>query len=179
MARTPVGTRSQGESRAAAAAHVASRLTGVGTDRSRRDAWLSQQLGVKLRSNGLDRAATHMGDAAWPWLLVDEAKLDLGLQTAFLFFPGSGRPRPRLIAQLKATGSVRQLMVLRSRRDVVCVLLFRQGEYERLFAAVETIGEDFVWEDILHEDRRIEADTWIGLTTQIARDESLLEIPDS
>lgn len=173
MARPSVGILPQQDSRAAVAAHVASRLAGVGTDRARRDAWLGERLGVKLRSNGLDRAAGRARSATLPWLLVAESKLDLDLQTALLVFPGKGRRRPRLLNALKGTGAVRQLMVLDGRRDVICVLLFRRTERIRLRAAVQAIGEDFRWQDVLDEDRQIEASTWMAMTVQMARDEAL------
>lgn len=173
MARPSVGILPQQDSRAAVAAHVASRLAGVGTDRAGRDAWLGERLGLKLRSNGLDRASGRARSATLPWLLVEVSELDLDLQTALLVFPGRGRRRPRLLNALKATGSVRQLMVLDGRRDVICVLLFRRTERIRLRVAVQAIGEEFRWQDVLDEDRRIEANTWIEITIAMARDEAL------
>jgi hypothetical protein len=108
-----------------------------------------------------------------PWLLVDESKLELDLQRAFLTFPGNGRRRPRLISRLKATDSVRQLMVLEQRRDVICVLLFRRSERERVIREMRALKEDFHWSDVLDENRQIEASTWAALTVQMAQDEAL------
>jgi hypothetical protein len=173
MARPPVGTLPQQDSRAAVAAHVASRLAGIGTDRARRDAWLGKRLGLKLRSNGVDRAAGRAREATLPWLLVDESKLELDLQRAFLTFPGNGRRRPRLIARLKATDSVRQLMVLDRRRDVICVLLFRRSERDRVVDEVRALKEAFQWSDVVDESRELEASAWAALTVQMAQDEAL------
>jgi hypothetical protein len=175
MARTPVGTRPQAIASSAVAAHIASRLTGLGSDRAERDAWLGRELGLKLRSNGLERAALRARPALTAWVLVDERRVPLDVSTALVVFPGRGRVRPRLIAGLRSTGSVRQLIVTRSRRDVICVLLHRHGERDHLFDAVDALGEAFVWEDVVEEDRAVEADAWTALTIRFAEEEALTE----
>lgn len=173
MARPPVGTRPQPLSTAAAAAHIASRLSGIGTSRQARDSWLQGELGLKLGSNGLDRAAQRVRPGTVPWLLVDEPSLDMDLERALVVFPGEGRRRPDLIAWLRALGAARQILVTRSRRDVLCILVYRAFERERLFAAVEALEESFLWDDILEEDRRLERHMWTALAQRAAREELL------
>jgi hypothetical protein len=134
---------------------------------------LGTKLGVKLRSNGLDRAAARARRATSPWLLVDESKLGLDLRRAFLVFPGVGRRRPRLVARLKATQAVRQLMVVGEKRDIVCVLLFRRTERDRVLAEVKKVGAVFDWHDVEDEDRGLEANAWVSLTVEMAGDEAL------
>jgi hypothetical protein len=175
MTRTPVGTRPQPEAASAVAAHIASRLAGLGSARGVRDAWLRDELQVRLRSNGLDRAAARVRDAITPWLLVVERGVLEALDTAFVVFPGAGRARPGLIAALRSTQALRQLLVTRSRRDVICVLLFERQERDELFATIEELGESFVWDEILDEDRRVEVDVWVALTRRMAAREGLLE----
>jgi hypothetical protein len=175
MTRTPVGTRPQPHATSAVTAHIASRLAGMGSSRGVRDAWLRDDLGVRLRSNGLDRAAARVRHAITPWLLVDERGVSEELDTALVVFPGSGRVRPGLIAGLRSTKALRQLIVTRSRRDVICVLLFERRERDGLFATVEGLGEAFVWEEVLDEDRRVEAEVWAGITRRMAAREGLLE----
>lgn len=175
MTRTPVGTRPQPHAMSAVAAHIASRLTGLGSGRGVRDAWLRDELHVRLRSNGLDRAAARVRDAITPWLLVDERGVSDELEKALVVFPGAGRARPELIADLRSTQALRQLIVTRSRRDIICVLLFERRERNGLFSTLEGVGEAFVWEDVLAEDRRTEANAWAGLTRRMAAREGLLE----
>ncbi len=175
MTRTPVGTRTQPQAASAVAAHIASRLAGLGSARGVRDAWLRDELQVRLRSNGLDRAAARVRDAITPWLLVDERSLSGDLDKALVVFPGVGRARPGLIAALRSTQALRHLIVTRSRRDVICVLLFERRERDRLFATLEGLEEAFVWEEVLDEDRRAEVDVWVGLTKRMAEREGLLD----
>lgn len=167
----------QAQSRAALAAHIASRLAGTGSDRSARDNWLEHSLRVKLRSNGLDRAAQRSRDAIRPWLLVDEASADLVLEKAVVVFPGSGRRRPTLLDQLRRSGAIRQIIVTRSRRDIVCVAVFRAGGRDEVFEAIEALGEAFIWDDVLDEDREIESRLWTDLARRLAAQESLLLDP--
>lgn len=162
----------------ALAAYVASRLAGVGSDRRERDAWFNA-LGLALRSNGVDRAAPRLGGAARPWLLVDEPALGIGLEKALVTFPGAGRRRPRLVEALARWGVARQIVVTRSRRDVVCVLLYREKEHDALFSAIEGLGEAFISEELLEEDRGLEASTWAALARRCAADELLLNDPQS
>jgi hypothetical protein len=169
-----VGTRAQSLSAAAAAAHIASRLSGIGTSRQERDSWLKGNLGLKLRSNGLDRAAQQVRTGTMPWLLVDEPMLSLDLERALVVFPGSGSRRPKLIARLEGLGTARQILVTRSRRDVLCILVYRTFEREGLFAAAETLGEAFLWDEVLEEDRRLEGSMWTALAQRAAGEESLL-----
>ena len=173
MARTPVGTRPQPLAATAVAALIAARLAGLGSDRATRDAWLGDELGLKLRSNGIDRAAPRTRESMKPWVLVDENTIPITLHRVLVVFPGRGRARPRLVAGLRATQALRQLIVTRSRRDVICVLLHRPSERDELFAAVDALAEPFVWEDVLHEDRTPEADAWVALTVRLANEESL------
>jgi hypothetical protein len=174
MTRPPVGLGPQAASRTAVAAHVASRLAGTGSSRSSRDTWLQKDLRVKLRSNGLDRAAQRTRPAIRPWLLVDEPRLDIDLEKAMLIFPGSGVRRPTLVGQLRASGVIRQLLITRSRRDVICIAVYRSGERDQVFQAIEAFGESFIWEDVLDEDRGLERRMWAELARRLARDERLL-----
>lgn len=165
----------QPQAGSAAAAHIASRLAGIGSARGARDVWLRDELQVRLRSNGLDRAAARVREAITPWLLVDEPAVSEELEKALVVFPGAGLARPELLAALRSTEVLRQLIVTRSRRDVICVLLFERVDRDGLFAMLDGFGEAFVWEEILDEDRRPEADVWVGLTRRIAAREGLLE----
>lgn len=167
MARTPVGTRTQERSTTALAAHIATRLARVGTDRATRDAWLAA-LGTRVRSNGLDRAAARAGGAIREWVLVDEAALPIETARVVVVFPGTGRRRPRLLHALRTAGFVRQLIVTRSRRDVIAVLLFLSAERDAVFQAIEKLEQPFLWEDVLEEDREVEADAWRGLVRRAA-----------
>jgi hypothetical protein len=173
MPRPPVGTRTQGSTATALAAHIASRLCRVPSGRDARDAWLTRDLALKLRSNGLDRAASRAKPATRAWVLVDEKALPLRLEKAFVVFPGDGRRRPRLMRGVGRLGAVRQIMVTRSRRDVICVLLYAEPEREAFFAAVELLGERFLWDDVIDEDRGVEADAWVDLVRRFARQELL------
>lgn len=174
MARPPVGIRAQPLSDTAIAAHVALRLAGVGSNRQAQAAWLKERLGVLVGSNGARRAGPRAAPALRPWVLVREGVLPLDLETALVVFPGRGRRRDRLVRHLRELGPTRQLLVTRSRRDVFCVLLFRRQDREGVFHAVEALGEDFVWEEITHEDRALEGTAWMCLAQRIARDEALL-----
>jgi hypothetical protein len=175
MPRLSVGTVAQPESEAALAAHIASRLVGGLFDRAARDTWLKSELGVKLRSNGVERAAGRARAAVSPTVLVDESRVPLANEKAFVHFPGPGRRRPRLVAALDRLGVVRQLLVMRSRRDVFCVLVYRVDERERVFQALEALNEPFAWDEVLDEDRRIERRTWAALSRRVAATENLLE----
>jgi hypothetical protein len=97
------------------------------------------------------------------------------LAKVYVHFPGSGRRRPALVEALRGLGVVRQVLVTRSRRDVVCILLCRAEDRDALFDAVEHLGEPFVWDDVLDEDRSIERETWIALSRRFAAAEDLLE----
>ena len=179
MTRTPVGTRPQPEATSAIAAHIASRLAGLGSARGARDTWLRDELGVRLRSNGLDRAAARVRGSTAPWLLVDERDISEDVDKALVVFPGSGRARPELIDALYATQALRQVIVSRSRRDVICMLLFARHERDELFATLEGLGEAFVWEEVLDEDRRTEVDAWMGLARRMAAREGLLDTEET
>ena len=174
MPRRSVGRVAQPISDSALAAHVASRLVGGLSQRSERDAWLKNHVGVKLRSNGVERAAERAREAVSPSVLVDEARLPLALEKAYVHFPGTGRRRPRLAAALGGLGVVRQLLVTRSRRDIVCVLIYLRHERDTVFAWLEGLGEPFVWDDILEEAREIERETWVTLLQRLAAAEGLL-----
>ena len=143
--------------------------------RPERDAWLRNELGVKLRSNGVERAAPRATSALAPFVLIDEAKLPLDLAKVYVHFPGTGQRRPALVEALRGLGVVRQVLVTRSRRDVVCILICRAEDRHALFDAVEHLGEPFVWDDVLDEDRSIERETWIALSRRFAAAEDLLE----
>lgn len=172
VARHPVGTRAQEKGLAATAAFLASRFIGVRA--KQRERWLANEQ-LALGRNGIERAATRARGALRPWLIVDEPALGLGLEKAVVVFPGSGRARPALLDALRRTGAVRQLLVMRSRRDVIAVLVFASTEKQALFAEVESASEPFVWEDLFEEDREIEADMWLALTHRAAKQESLLQ----
>lgn len=171
MPRRPVGTRSQDKSLAAVAAFIASRLAGIGA--SERDAWLNESQ-LAVGRNGLERAGAHASTAVRPWLLVDEQLLNLELEKALVLFPGPGRARPALLRSLRATGAVRQLFVMRSRRDVICVLVFEKVDKDDLFAAIESIGESFAWEELIEDDRTVEAEMWAVLMSRAAQREDLI-----
>jgi len=175
MPRTSVGTVAQPVSRTALAAHVASRLAGRLSDRERRDEWLKDQVGLKLRSNGVERAASRAQVGVSPFVLVDEPRLPLPLEKAYVHFPGAGERRPALIATLRALGVVRQLLVTRSRRDVVCILVYAKPERDAIFAALEAVNQPFIWDEILEEDRELERDAWVALSQRFAALENLLE----
>lgn len=139
---------------------------------------MAHVLRVKLRSNGVERAARRVRAAAAPWVLIDESALDLDLDKAFVLFPGKGRRRPALIGALRQLGAARQIVVTRSRRDIVCVLLFRRDRRDAVFAALEALDDPFAWDDVIDEDRAIERETWYELSRQFARDEGLAETDD-
>jgi hypothetical protein len=168
----PVGTRSQDKSLAAVAAFIASRLSGVGA--GKREKWLCDA-GLAVGRNGMERAGTHAGSALRPWLVVDEAQLDLGLEKALVVFPGLGRTRPELVSSVRRTGAVRQLFVMRSRRDVICVLVFQRIDKDDLFTAIEATGEAFAWEELIEDDRMVEAEMWTALMRRAAEREGLAQ----
>ena len=173
MTRPPVGTVPQQISDSALAAHVASRLVGGLSDRRARDVWLREHVGVKVRSAGLERASERARSAVSPSVLVDESRLGMSLDKAYVHFPGVGRRRPVLTRELTNLGCVRQLLVTRSRRDVICVLVYQRSERDEIFAALESLGEPFAWDEILEEDRAIEQSTWVALAGRIAVSEDL------
>ncbi len=173
MTRPPVGTVAQDASEAAIAAHVASRLAGVASDRAARDLWLESS-GLRVRSNALDRAAPRARPGTRKWVLVDESTLPIDVQAALVAFPGEGARRPGLLNRLRRLGVVRQLMVTRSKRDVLGVLLFRVADRDALFAELEAWGERFYWDDLVEEDRRLEAGAWQELARRFAANEDLL-----
>lgn len=167
MPKPPVGKLPQPLSRAALAAHVASTLARVGTERQTRDTWIRNTLGLSLRSNGLERAAGESTNDLHPWLLADALSAKLGLEVSLVLFPGQGRPRPKLLRTLRETGVARQLLVTRSRRDVLCVLLHLPVDKNRLFEELDRLGEPMVWEEVLEEDRQIESIAWRGLAQRL------------
>lgn len=173
VSRPPVGMRAQARSLSALSAHIASKMAGIGSGRGERDSWLRDHLGLRLRANGLDRASRLAGEAVHPWLLVDEFKLPLYLDKALVVFPGGGRDRRSLIEALRSTGMVRQIMVGRSRRDVFAVFVFERVARDALFRELDSLGEPFLWDELLEEDRRVELAAWIHLTKRLARDEGL------
>jgi hypothetical protein len=175
MPRHSVGTVAQPISGTALAANIASRLVGRLSDRAARDTWLRNELGVRLRSNGVERAAARARGGVSSSVLVDETSLPLALEKAYVNFPGRGQRRSELITALEHLGVVRQLLVTRSRRDVVCVLVYRREERDHVFSAFEQLGEPFLWDEILEENRVIERSTWVALSRRFAASEDLLE----
>jgi hypothetical protein len=172
MARTPVGTTPQAQSTTALAAHIASRLAGVGSGRTDRDAWL-RALGTRVRSNGADRAAARAKHAVRDWVLVDESHLPVPVEKAIVVFPGRGGRRPRLLKKLRELGCVRQLVLTRSRRDLIAVLLYLPDERDQIFGDLERLGQPFFWDDVLEEDRRVEAQAWEAIARRAAPKERL------
>jgi hypothetical protein len=63
---------------------------------------------------------------------------------------------------------------MRSRRDVICVLVFERTDKDALFATIETMGEAFAWEELIEDDRTVEAEMWVGLMQRAARREELI-----
>lgn len=114
-----------------------------------------------------------MSPALRPWLIVEERQLDL--EKALVVFPGAGRARPELTRFLRDTGAVRQLFVMRSRRDVICVLVFERADKDALFATIETTGEAFAWEELIEDDRTVEAEMWMALMQRAAMREELIQ----
>jgi hypothetical protein len=150
-------------------------LARVGTERKARNRWISGTLGLSMRSNGLERAAARYTERLRPWLLADVEAGELGAECSLVVFPGSGRARPLLLRGLRRTGAVRQLMVTRSRRDVICVLLHPVTERARLFEEIDRLGEPMVWEEVLEEDRQIEESAWRTLARQLGTAEGFAE----
>jgi hypothetical protein len=109
-----------------------------------------------------------------PGVLVDELQVPLSLEKAWVRFPGRGRLRPGLIAHLRRLGVVRQLVVTGSRRDVLCVLVYRAAERERVRAAVYALRQPVEWDEIIEEDRVMERAVWIALAQRLADAEGLL-----
>jgi hypothetical protein len=171
LARPPVGTRSQEKSLTAVAAFIASRLAGVGVER--RASWL-QEARLAVGRNGLERAAAHASAAVKPWLLVEESQLGLELEKALVLFPGHARARPELTRFLRQTGALRQLLVMRSRRDVLCVLVFHRDDRDALFESIESTGESFIWEELIEDDRTVESAMWRALMQRAAVREALV-----
>jgi hypothetical protein len=64
-------------------------------------------------------------------------------------------------------------MVVGEKRDIVCVLLFRRTERDRVLAEVKKVGAVFDWHDVEDEDRGLEANAWVSLTVEMAGDEAL------
>jgi hypothetical protein len=174
MARPSVGTDAQHLTATALAAYVAARLHGLPYNRAARGEWLRETLTSRLGSNSLDRVAPRARSATKSWILVDEARLALDVVKRLVIFPGAGRRRPHLEAGLRRLGVVRQLLLTRSRRDLISVLVYDAPRGEEIFHSVERLGEPFLWEEILEEDRSIEATLWVELAKQFAADDGLL-----
>ena len=176
IARNPVGNRPQHLTPTAAGAYLAERLAGLSSSRAARDQWFANDLGVRVRSNGVDRARGQVQGATRPWLLINEGALPLPmrLDRVLVMFPGRGARRPTLIRRLRQLGTVRQLTTTRSRRDIFCVLVYRADHRDRVFRSVEDLGEPFIWDEILDEDRTVEAELWATLTREFAQDDALL-----
>lgn len=108
------------------------------------------------------------------WLLVDEERLGLGLERALVTFLAPIRDLPALEVRLRALGVVGRLAVTRSRRDVVCEVLYRREERDAIYEALQGVGVPMVWDEIVSLDRGIERDAWLGLARRLADEESLL-----
>jgi hypothetical protein len=67
----------------------------------------------------------------------------------------------------------RQLLVTRSRRDVICILTYWRTERDGLFSKLEALNEPFGWDDVIEEDRTVEARTWAVLAQNAAAREGL------
>lgn len=172
--RNPVGNRAQHLTPTAAGAYLAERLAGLSSNRATRDEWLANDLGVRVRSNGVDRARGRLQGATRPWLLINEGALPMTLDRALVIFPGRGARRPALMRALRQLGRVRQMTTTRSRRDVFCVLVYRADQRDQVFRAIEELGEPFIWDEILDEDRAAEAELWAVLTREFAQEDALL-----
>ena len=174
IARNPVGNRPQHLTRTAVGAYLAERLAGLSSSRVARDEWFANDLGVMVRSNGVDRARGQLQGATRPWLLINEGALPMKLDRVLVIFPGKGARRPTLIRRLRQLGTVRQLTTTRSRRDIFCVVVYRADHKDRVFRSIEELSEPFIWDEILDEDRAVEADLWATLTREFAQDDALL-----
>jgi hypothetical protein len=192
MARTPLGTKPQSQTRTALFAYVAAQLAGIpirAFDETFR-AWglavrqdgasgaaslvKEQPLAKRRRGRQPSRRTAVLDAAVRDWLLIDE--LRLGIELAILRFPGDGTPQADLIRRLRATPGVRQLLETAHKRDVVAIVLFSgaRGRQE-VRAQVDEIAERVIWDDVLSETWDPAARTWRALALAAAAEEELLE----
>ncbi|MDQ3725265.1 MAG: hypothetical protein M3335_05155 [Actinomycetota bacterium] len=104
------------------------------------------------------------------WLLVDEERL--GYKRALVTFPGDGARQVDLIASLRRTVGVRQVIETRERRDVHAIVLFTPEEEDQLLAKLEGLGR-CLWNGISDEDHLPALHTWETLLKRKARREGL------
>jgi hypothetical protein len=108
------------------------------------------------------------------WLLVDEGRLELGLERALVTFTGPVQELPALESRLGSLGVVTRIAITRSRRDVVCEILYRRQERDEVYAALEGTGLPMIWDELISLDRGIERTAWLGLARRLASEEGLL-----
>lgn len=195
MARTPVGTVPQRQSRTALFSYIAGRLAGVCvTDQAR---FYEVELRVRIGRDGAEHAAglrrhpqpgkrargpapaqpqpvVRPEDAALrEWLLVEEHKLDL--DSAMIRFPGSGRRQSDLLRGLDGVHGVRQVIELSEQRDVLAIVIFDgRDDRRRLRAELEELAWSMIWEDIESESHDPATATWKHLARHAAGGEGLL-----
>jgi hypothetical protein len=195
MARTPRGTRPQGESRTALFAYIAARLAGHPT---RAFDGLFQAWGLAVRADSALRAASRTKrrvpargrpgrKGAGPtaaahgqaqgifreWLLVDESKLDL--EAALIRFPGTGSRQNELIDGLGRTTGIRHVVETSRARDVYAIAVFAGPQARReLRAQLEELAAELIWEDVLWETQEPAIETWRNLAHRAAEAEGLV-----
>jgi hypothetical protein len=195
VARPPVGTVPQRQSRTALFAYVAGRLAGISL--AEQPGFFEAQLGVKIGRDGAEGAAARRRhpqpgkrkrgpiasapqspvqaeDAAlFDWLLVEEHKL--GLDTALIRFPGVGKRQGELLGALSKVRGVRQILELSRERDIIAVVVFDgRDDRMRLRTELEEFAVAMVWEDIESETHRPAITAWKHLAQRAARIEGFV-----
>lgn len=195
MARPPVGTVAQSESRTALFAYVACRLAGVAV--ADQAAFYATVLRVKIGRTSAEEAAKRRrheqpgrrrrgpasADPPAPvlpenaalrgWLLVEEHKLNLS--TAMIRFPGAGARQGELLRDLARVRGVRQLFELSERADVIAIVIYDgEEDRQRLRAELGELVDSMIWEGVESESHSPAADTWQHLAQRAASSEDLL-----
>lgn len=179
MARPSDGKIRKADSRCAAAAHIAARLSGTPFDG---DADFFRE---KLRLN-LSAKSGRDAIARWNeggvrtssrlirrWLLVDEPGLDLDV--AVLRFEGTGVSQPGVTRSLRGIPGVRQILQLAGRGDVIAVCVFDGARARRELRAQieERIEGAASWDEVELESWEPAVATWSALARRLGDEEAL------
>lgn len=107
------------------------------------------------------------------WKLVDESEIGLDVEKVIAILPGVGTRRDDILDVLEQSGFARQILLGRSRRDIVCVLQFCREDKEDAFGLLESLDVPFSWDEVIAEDRAIEAENWISIAQSFSGREHL------
>ncbi|HWT93609.1 MAG TPA: hypothetical protein VN238_11470 [Solirubrobacteraceae bacterium] len=200
MGRPPDGSTRKDRTRTAVFAHIAARLhdwpSGRDTD------FFRDVLGIDMNATAAQKACSRIRypstekqppgpapirsdpvddpeptDESPPalrrWLLVEEPKLDL--DAALLRFAPSNQRQTGVLAGLRATVGVRQIIELAGTWEVLAVVVFDGARARRTLKAVvqERTGQDPAWFDIEMEDWSPSRETWVALAQASAEQEGL------